>query len=247
MRRCAASSIAKTLVGVSALIYQDGHEAYFGAFGQADREAGKPMTRDTLVQIFSMTKPITGVALMSLYEAGKFQLDDPLAKYAPGVRPSAGVRRKGCARQGSLRSTAPARDHSRSHAPYGGVLWGHGPLAGRGYVSRRRSHRQNPYAGGKRRKCSARCRCCFSRDPAGYTARRSMCRRYLVERLSGMPFDEYPAAKNIQALKDEAHALRLAAGGQGAHGSDVRLARGRLAVARSRRGRARVQLLAIGR
>jgi CubicO group peptidase (beta-lactamase class C family) len=71
------------LVGVSALIYQDGREAYFGAFGQADREAGKPMTRDTLVQIFSMTKPITGVALMSLYEKGKFQLDDPLSKYAP--------------------------------------------------------------------------------------------------------------------------------------------------------------------
>src|ERR1041384_1828885 len=62
------------LVGVSALVYQDGHEAYFGAFGQADREAGKPMTRDTLVQIFSMTKPIAGVALMSLYEAGKFKL-----------------------------------------------------------------------------------------------------------------------------------------------------------------------------
>src|SRR6201996_7058246 len=71
------------LVGVSALVYEDGHEAYFGAFGQADREAGKPMSRDTLVQIYSMTKPITGVALMSLYEAGKFDLDDPVAKYAP--------------------------------------------------------------------------------------------------------------------------------------------------------------------
>ncbi len=74
---------SKALVGVSALVYQDGHEVYFCAFGQADREAGKPMTRDTLVQIFSMTKPITGVALMSLYEAGKFDLDDPLSKYAP--------------------------------------------------------------------------------------------------------------------------------------------------------------------
>jgi CubicO group peptidase (beta-lactamase class C family) len=62
---------SKALVGVSALVYEEGHEAYFGAFGQADREAGKPMTRDTLVQIFSMTKPIAGVALMSLYEAGK--------------------------------------------------------------------------------------------------------------------------------------------------------------------------------
>src|SRR3984893_8996241 len=59
---------SKALVGVSALVYEEGHEAYFGGFGQADREAGKPMTRDTLVQIFSMTKPIAGVALMLLYE-----------------------------------------------------------------------------------------------------------------------------------------------------------------------------------
>ena len=65
---------SNALVGVSALVYQDGQEAYFGAFGKSDREAGKPMTRDTLVQIFSMTKPVTGVALMSLYEEGKFNL-----------------------------------------------------------------------------------------------------------------------------------------------------------------------------
>jgi len=69
---------SRALVGVSALVYENGKEAYFGAFGYADREAGRPMTRDTLVQIMSMTKPITGVALMTLYDAGKFQLDDPL-------------------------------------------------------------------------------------------------------------------------------------------------------------------------
>jgi CubicO group peptidase (beta-lactamase class C family) len=74
------------LVGVSALVYEHGKEAYFGAFGQADREAGRPMRRDTLVQIFSMTKPITGVALMTLYEQGLFDLDDPLAKYLPEFR-----------------------------------------------------------------------------------------------------------------------------------------------------------------
>jgi CubicO group peptidase (beta-lactamase class C family) len=71
------------LVGTSALIFEHGREAYFGAFGLADREIGKPMARDTLVQIFSMTKPVTGVALMTLYEKRRFQLDDPLAKYAP--------------------------------------------------------------------------------------------------------------------------------------------------------------------
>ncbi|MEO6102134.1 MAG: serine hydrolase domain-containing protein [Pseudoxanthomonas sp.] len=71
------------MVGASALVWQDGHEAYFGSFGQADREAGRPMARDTLVQIFSMTKPITGVALMQQYEQGKFQLEDPVARYLP--------------------------------------------------------------------------------------------------------------------------------------------------------------------
>ncbi len=71
------------LVGVSALIYKDGKQAYFGAFGMADREAKRPMARDTIVQIYSMTKPITGVALMQLWEQGKFRLDDPVSKYIP--------------------------------------------------------------------------------------------------------------------------------------------------------------------
>jgi len=72
-----------SLIGVSALVFKDGKEAYFGAFGMADREAGRPMARDTIVQIQSMTKPITGVALMTLYEEGKFKLDDPVSKYVP--------------------------------------------------------------------------------------------------------------------------------------------------------------------
>ena len=72
-----------TIAGVSALIYEKNKEVYFNAFGFADREAKVPMSRNTIVQIFSMTKPITGVALMTLYEKGAFQLDDPVSKYAP--------------------------------------------------------------------------------------------------------------------------------------------------------------------
>jgi CubicO group peptidase (beta-lactamase class C family) len=82
------------LVGVSALVYERGKEAYFGAFGQADRENNKPMARDTIVQIFSMTKPVTGVALMRLFERGKFKLEDPLELHAPefaNVKVYAGV------------------------------------------------------------------------------------------------------------------------------------------------------------
>jgi CubicO group peptidase (beta-lactamase class C family) len=69
--------------GASALVWQKGAERYFGAAGEADREAHRPMRRDTLVQIFSMTKPVTGVALMQLWEQGKFGLDDPLERYLP--------------------------------------------------------------------------------------------------------------------------------------------------------------------
>jgi len=69
--------------GVSALIFENDKEVYFNAFGFADRENQKPMERETLVRIYSMTKPITGTALMQLWEDGKFDLDDPLEKYAP--------------------------------------------------------------------------------------------------------------------------------------------------------------------
>ncbi len=69
--------------GASALIWKGGREAYFGSAGFADREVGRRMTRDTIVQIYSMTKPVTGVALMQLWERAKFALDDPLFRYLP--------------------------------------------------------------------------------------------------------------------------------------------------------------------
>ncbi|MDH7972425.1 serine hydrolase domain-containing protein [Sphingomonas sp. AR_OL41] len=80
LRRMVADGRA---AGVSALLWQHGSERYFGAAGHADREARRAMARDTLVQIYSMTKPVTGVALMQLWEQGRFGLDDPLEQYMP--------------------------------------------------------------------------------------------------------------------------------------------------------------------
>lgn len=71
------------IAGVAGLVFEDGEEAYFGAFGMADREADRAFDRETLVQIYSMTKPIAGVALMTLYEKGLFTLDDPIAQHVP--------------------------------------------------------------------------------------------------------------------------------------------------------------------
>ena len=70
-------------VGTSTLIWKDGSETCFENSGLASREDNRPFARDTLVQVFSMTKPVTGVALMQLWEQGRFGLDDPLYWHLP--------------------------------------------------------------------------------------------------------------------------------------------------------------------
>jgi CubicO group peptidase (beta-lactamase class C family) len=70
-------------VGAEVLVWKDGREVHYGAAGLADREAQRPFARDTVAQIYSMTKPVTGVALMQLWEQGKFGFDDPLSRHLP--------------------------------------------------------------------------------------------------------------------------------------------------------------------
>ncbi len=74
---------AGDLSGFVTLIWRRGQEAQFNALGHRDIAAGKPMTRDTLFRIASMTKPITSVAALMLMEEGKLKLDDPITKWLP--------------------------------------------------------------------------------------------------------------------------------------------------------------------
>jgi len=60
-----------------------GKVVHFERFGLMDIESNKPMQADTIFRIYSMTKPITSVAMMMLYEEGRFQLDDPISKFIP--------------------------------------------------------------------------------------------------------------------------------------------------------------------
>lgn len=73
----------KRIAGAVTLVVRRGKVAWFKAQGMADREAGKAMPTDAMFLICSMTKPITSVAVMELYEEGKFLLDDPVSKYLP--------------------------------------------------------------------------------------------------------------------------------------------------------------------
>ena len=69
--------------GVSVLIARHGKTVFEGQYGYQDKEAGKPMTPDTIFRAYSMTKPIVSAALMILFEEGRFRLNDPVAKYLP--------------------------------------------------------------------------------------------------------------------------------------------------------------------
>ncbi len=72
--------------GVLVLVARHGRIAYQSARGFADLGARRPLRGDALWRLYSMTKPVTSVALLTLYEQGKFQLTDPLEKYLPAFK-----------------------------------------------------------------------------------------------------------------------------------------------------------------
>jgi len=88
----------KGIAGAVTLVARHGQIAWLKAQGMMDREAGKAMRNDAIFRICSMSKPITSLAVMMLYEEGRFLLDDPVSKYIPEfknpkvlVKPASGV------------------------------------------------------------------------------------------------------------------------------------------------------------
>jgi CubicO group peptidase (beta-lactamase class C family) len=71
------------IAGAIGLIARRGKIGYFESWGMLDKETGKPMRKDAIFRIYSMTKAVTGVATMILYEEGKFFLSDPVSKFIP--------------------------------------------------------------------------------------------------------------------------------------------------------------------
>lgn len=71
------------LAGLSALIHKNGETVYFENLGYLNLNEKTPMDETAIFRIFSMTKPITAVALMTLFDEGKFKLDDKVSKYIP--------------------------------------------------------------------------------------------------------------------------------------------------------------------
>ena len=78
-----AEIAAGKIPGAVALIIRDGDTAYHKSFGFADIDSRKPMASDAIFRIASMSKAVTSVGVMLLYEQGRFQLNDPVSKFIP--------------------------------------------------------------------------------------------------------------------------------------------------------------------
>jgi CubicO group peptidase (beta-lactamase class C family) len=94
------------IAGCQVAVIRRGSVAHYCELGLADRERGTPVGEDTIWRIYSMTKPITGVALMTLYERGHFQLSDPVSRFIPSWRSMKVAERS---EDGSVRLADPVR------------------------------------------------------------------------------------------------------------------------------------------
>src|SRR5215831_781773 len=71
------------IAGCQVAVARHGHVAYFRSLGTMDLTSARPLPNDAIFRIYSMTKPITSIALMQLYERGLFQLNDPVHRLIP--------------------------------------------------------------------------------------------------------------------------------------------------------------------
>jgi CubicO group peptidase (beta-lactamase class C family) len=185
--------------GVVTYIVRRGQVVHEDAYGLADIAAQRPMSQDTYFYLYSMTKPVTSVALLMLYEEGKFQLDDPLADYLPEMRDLKLYVGEG--ENGNMVLEAPARqptihDVFRHTA---GFLYGGG--GNRGID---RAYAEAALMNGTLAELTRK----LGKIPLAYEPGRQWVysvshdvQARLVEVLSGMPFDEFARARIFAPLR----------------------------------------------
>ena len=113
--------------GTQLLVYRRGKVVHSTVQGFADLERKAPMKDDTIFRIYSMTKPITSVAFMMLFEEGRVALDEPVHKYIPewknlgvfqgGTAPAFLTRPPSRPKASAAISTAPRRESAKVFSP----------------------------------------------------------------------------------------------------------------------------------
>lgn len=188
------------IAGCQTLVARHGHVAYARSLGYMDRERRRPMADDTIFRIFSMTKPITSVALMTLYEQGYFQLNDPVHRVIPEWRDMQ-VYVSGEGER--MQTRAPTRPMTFRHilSHQSGLSYGGGLAQLVGDDTQLHPADATYVAAGVQRGRSETLRSFVEKlahvplrfDPGDrwmYSYSTDIC-GYLVEAISGKPFDEY--------------------------------------------------------
>jgi len=81
-----ASIDNKEIAGANFMVIKDGNEIFYHEDGLADLESGRPVARDSIFRLYSMTKPVTATSVMMLLERGDIDLFDPVSDYIPGFK-----------------------------------------------------------------------------------------------------------------------------------------------------------------
>ncbi len=186
------------IAGAVTLVSRRGEIAHFSAIGKMDLERDKPMTADTIFRIYSMSKPITSVALMMLYEKGRFSLHDPVHKFIPEWR---NLQVYGSGNYPNFQTVPPKRDMTVQD------LFTHTSGLTYGFMERTNvdaAYRQLEVGGGSLRKMIedlAGLPLEFSPGDHWNYSNATDVLGYLVEVISGMPFDEYLKTEIFDPLK----------------------------------------------
>jgi CubicO group peptidase (beta-lactamase class C family) len=185
--------------GIGVTVARDGKIAYQREFGYADLESKSPLKKDTIYRIYSMSKPITGVAVMTLVEEGRILLDDPVSKFIPcykGLQVFASEGPSGVTTVKAEREMT-VRDLLRhtSGLTYGGT----GNAVARAYMAEHVMDPERTLA----ESAEAVCRVPLLYQPGTkweYSISMDILGR-VVEIASGLPFDEYLQRRIFGPLK----------------------------------------------
>lgn len=199
------------IVGCQVVVSRHGQPAYFQSLGKMDRERDKPMADDAIFRIYSMSKPITSVALMMLYERGYFQLNDPVHRVIPEWRDQQ-VYVSG--EDNSLETKTPDRPMTfrnvLSHS--GGLTYGNSPHPVDAIYRRQKVTREE---GATLRSFTEKLAGVPLRYEPGqrwmYSYSTDVC-GYLVEAISGQSFDQYLQENIFDPLDMKDTSFSVAAG-----------------------------------
>ena len=186
------------LVGVVTMVARNGKIVHFEAAGNYGLDNGKPIDKDALFRIYSMTKPITTVAMMMLYEEGKWRLNDPISKFIPEF---ANLK----VHTGAMAGASPILEASDRPMTMRELMTHSGGLdySGSDAVGRRYRERRVPNPNAPLQQLIDDLAELPLRSQPGTQYHYSVSvdvQGYLVEKLSGQPFDEFLLTRIFEPL-----------------------------------------------